>query len=116
MSRTFIAVAESGAFPPADQRRCRDSAILENDVARVRAALAHLVVELAEREARCSAFDDERRDAVRAVVSRIGAGHHREDAGLRRVGDVAMWNPTSTADKSARVPSYRRHDREILTR
>ena len=56
----------------------------------MRAALAHLAVGLAERKAGRAALDDERRDRRPRPSPRVGARHHREDAGLGRVGDVAL--------------------------
>ncbi len=90
LSSTFIAVLKPTPSLPPIRLRGRHAAVLENDVAGVRAALAHLPVGLAEGEAGRAALDDEGRDAVRALVAGVGARHHGEDAGLGRVGDVAL--------------------------
>ena len=55
---------EALALAAADQVRGGHATVLEDHVAGVRAALAHLLVGLAERDARRAALDDERRDAA----------------------------------------------------
>ncbi len=75
---------ETHAFHAADELRGRNAAILEDDVARVRAALAHFLVGFAERQPRRFPLDNKRGNAARAFgVAR--ARHHGKDAGFRRV-------------------------------
>jgi len=68
----------------------RNAAIGEHDVARVRAALPHLLVRLAQRQARRIALDDEGGNAVGAFIPRIGTRHDGEDSRLGRVGDETL--------------------------
>ena len=90
LSSTFIAVLKPTPsrppirFPAGTAQR---SKITSHGM---RAALAHLAVELAEREARRVALDHERRNAAGALVRGIGARHHRENGGLGRIGDEAL--------------------------
>src|SRR5438309_290626 len=78
------------ALAPTDQRARRHAAILEHDVGGKRAALAHLLVDLADAESGRPRLDEEGRDAAGAFVPGIAARHHGEDAGDRRVGDEAL--------------------------
>ena len=81
---------EADALAAADQVFRRDAAVLEDHVAGVRALLPHLLVDVAQRQARGAALDDEGGDAVGTGRVGRGARHHREDAGLRGVGDVPL--------------------------
>jgi hypothetical protein len=81
---------KADALAPAQQRRGRDAAILEDHVGRVRTAEAHFLVGLGHRETRRAGLDEEGRDAGDAGFLGGGAGEHCEQAGMRRVGGEAL--------------------------
>lgn len=66
----------------------RHAHVVQHHVAGLGAALAHLLVRLAEGDAGRIGRHDEGRDAARAL--RAGARHQREGARARRVGDEAL--------------------------
>ncbi|MCY1457114.1 hypothetical protein D9M71_743750 [compost metagenome] len=81
---------ESHAFLAANQVGGRNAHVIEDHVGGVGTLLAHLVVALADGDTQRAGFDDERANATSAFDLRVGAGHHSENAGVRRVGDEAL--------------------------
>ncbi|KAG0767804.1 hypothetical protein G6F22_017597 [Rhizopus arrhizus] len=81
--------AKAIAFFAAQQGAGGHAAVVEHHVARQGAGLAHLLVGLADAQARGAGFDQEARDRVGTALRR-GARHDREQAGDGRVGDVAL--------------------------
>src|SRR5690606_9227955 len=79
---------EALPFLEADDVLGRHPAVLEDDVAGVGAALAHLAVRLAADQSWGVALDDEGADAASPLTA--GARHHSEDARDRAVGDEAL--------------------------
>ena len=68
----------------------RHARILEDHVADIRALLAHLLLGLADGDARRVALHDERRQPLRPRRVRIRPRHHGEDRRLVGIGDVAL--------------------------
>src|SRR5438552_2845373 len=81
---------ETDALATADHVGSGYATVLEDHVADMGALLPHLPVDRPERETGRALLDDESRDAVRAALVWRGSRHHREDAGLGRVGDIAL--------------------------
>ncbi|MNM72543.1 hypothetical protein D3C81_842390 [compost metagenome] len=81
---------EADTFDAANQVGGRNAAVLENHVAGVGAFLAHLLVDLAQRQARGAGFNDECRDAACTLDLRVAAGHDGENARVRGIGDKAL--------------------------
>jgi hypothetical protein len=79
------------------------AAILEQELARARRADAELVLFLADRESRCAALDEERRDALVAVGARQTTKTH-----TRRYGSNRLAGQTATGGRTATVFTFER--------
>src|SRR5690606_24365318 len=81
---------EADAFLATNQVGGRYADVLEDHVGGVCAFLAHLLVRLADGQARGATLDDKGADAARALDLGVGAGHYGEDAGMGGIGDETL--------------------------
>ena len=81
---------ESDVLPAPEQGRARHPDVVEDNVVGRRPVVSHFPVEPAGADTWRVRLDDERGHAGRTLLVRIRARHHREDAGVRGVGDVAL--------------------------
>src|SRR3712207_8551972 len=86
----YTTLFRSAAALLADQRVTGHAGVVEEDLRRPGAGLAHLAVLRPDGDPGRPGVDDEAGDAPPAPLGRVAAGEDDEQAGDRRVGDVAL--------------------------